>query len=574
MQPDDSNHRPTLPLQSPIAPDATRTFSDPSSTLAFVPAFAPIPVDAWPTGLTRYQPLHQIGDGGMGEVYLAHDTQLDRQVAIKFARLDRGRVTDTADRILAEARAAARLHHAGICPVYDADVCDGVPYLTMAFVQGPTLAAELKRLGPCPPQYAARIVRGVAEAMQYAHDNGVIHRDLKPANILLTADHEPVVTDFGLAVRLDRDGLAHGVISGTPHYMAPEQAAGDAEKIGERTDVFALGVILFEMLTGRTPFDGTAREVLEQVKTKPVPPVRKLRKDVPPALARIVAKATARDPADRFDGMTAFADVLAHYLRAEQAPKKKTPGWVFALLAGLIAVFVLPLLLCGLGLLLPAITKMQTIPPPTPLSDQPADGDERVERLLQQGIAFANAGQHDDAEKKFAEALAIDPQATGPRLFRGWSRQETKRFEDALGDFDALVKREPKNEFYRRNRAEVLIHLKRYRDAIADLDFADRFKSDVTETFALRGEAWYELMEYDKAHSDLNRALALDPKNANALFLKALTKKALGDHLGADTDVTRVKEQERFLKERFRERLNTAFPPAPPTPQPPPAPGK
>jgi serine/threonine protein kinase len=366
MIPDDPNHRPTMPLGPPVSADATRTYSNPASTLPY--SFGPPivgPVDTWPAGLTRYKPLHLLGDGGMGEVYLAHDNQLDRQVAIKFARLGRHPAADTADRILAEARAAARLHHPGICPVFDADVCDGVPYLTMAFVQGSTLAAELKRLGPCPPAYAARLVRTVAEAMQYAHDHGVIHRDLKPGNILLTADHTPVVTDFGLAVRLDREGLADGVISGTPHYMAPEQAAGDAAKIGERTDVFALGVILFEMLTGRVPFDGTPREVLEQVKTKAVPPVRSLRKDVPAPLARVVAKATAHNPADRYDGMTAFADALTHSLRTTQARPKKSMAWLFwavviptgVLLAGC-------LLLCGVGLLLPAIQKVREPQPP------------------------------------------------------------------------------------------------------------------------------------------------------------------------------------------------------------------
>ena len=324
----------------------------------------------------------------MGEVFLAHDTQLDRQVAIKFPRVSR-RAADTPDRILAEARAAARLHHPGICPVFDADVCDGVPYLTMAFVQGPTLAAELKRLGPCPPVYAAKLVRTVAEAMQYAHDSGVIHRDLKPGNILLTAEHEPVVTDFGLAVRVDREGLADGVISGTPYYMAPEQAAGDAAAIGERTDVYALGVILFEMLTGRVPFDGSPREVMEQVKTRPVPPVRTVRNDVPAALARIVARATARQKADRFDGMGAFADALGEFLRARQATKKKAPPWLFWLLLGVTGLAALPLACGAVGLLVPALQRVWA----NPLRETVADAVREGRTLEAEGRDRGGAGE-------------------------------------------------------------------------------------------------------------------------------------------------------------------------------------
>ncbi len=536
MQPDDPNHRPTTPSADA---DQTRTFAvDPSATLAHLGPPITGPVATWPAGLTRYKPLHLLGDGGMGEVYLAHDTQLDRQIAIKFARRT---TSDTAARILSEARAAARLHHAGICPVFDADVCDGVPYLTMAFVQGPNLAAELKRLGPCPPAYAARLVRSVAEAMQYAHDSGVIHRDLKPANILLNADHEPVVTDFGLAVRTDREGLAEGVISGTPHYMAPEQAAGDATNIGERTDVFALGVILFEMLTGRVPFDGTHREVLEQVKTKAVPPVRKVRRQVPERLARIVAKATARDPADRYDSMTAFADALTNSLSTTQAPKKKGPlAWLFwavviptgVLLGGC-------LLVCGIGILLPAMQKVRDAA--SRIRNQ-KEREEQVATLTREGQEAHSAGRLDLAEGSWTEALRVDPEAAGPRQLRGWLHERQGRYREALDDFDVLVGQEPNNEQYRRNRAAVNIKSGRFREAVADLDFAARLRSDWTGTYTLRGEARLELKEYDQALADLNRAIELDPKNARAFRLRATVREWVNDLAGSEADALRATE--------------------------------
>lgn len=563
MHPDDPNHRPTVPLQPPSAADATRTFADPSSTLPF--SFGPPivgPVDNWPAGLTRYRPLHLLGDGGMGEVYLAHDAQLDRQVAIKFARLGRRPTPDSADRILAEARAAARLHHPGICPVFDADVCDGVPYLTMGFVQGPTLAAELKRLGPCPPAYAARLIRSVAEAMRYAHEHGVIHRDLKPGNILLTAEHEPVVTDFGLAVRLDREGLAAGVVSGTPHYMAPEQAAGDAANIGERTDVFALGVILFEMLTGRVPFDGSARSVLERVRTQPVPPVRKVRKDVPAGLARIVAKATARHPVDRFDGMGSFAEAVTDYLRTAQAPKKKPVRWLFWLVAIPTGMMLgLCLLVCGIGLVLPAIARMRGTPPTTSASLD-AETRKRVELLADQGREAMVQGWNDEALAKFDEALRLDPTNVTVINWRALVYSNANRQTEALAAWTESLRLDPTDTYVRRQRADLLMGLKRYEDAIADLDVmlatADTGKGGLLVD---RAEARYELRQYAAAVSDLDAVLREEKVDnffgeaANAHYLRALTRKALGDVAGAEADMGLAKRNAASLSGRREARF-------------------
>lgn len=585
MTSDDPNHRPTLPLAPPSAADATRTFAvDPSSTVPFLSGFAPItgPVDTWPTGLTRYQPLHLLGDGGMGEVYLAHDTQLDRQVAIKFARRTKA---DTAARVLAEARAAARLHHPGICPVFDADVSDGVPYLTMAFVQGPNLAAELKRLGPCPPAYAAKLVRSVAEAMQYAHDHGVIHRDLKPGNILLTADHDPVVTDFGLAVRIDREELAQGVISGTPHYMAPEQAAGDTARIGERTDVFALGVILFEMLCGRTPFEGNAREVLEQVKAKPVPPVRKLRKDVPERLARIVATATARHPVDRFDGMGAFADALTDFLRVADAPKRKTPGWVIWLVFGLTGMAALPFACCGLGVLVPFLQKKGGPAAPTSASLD-AESRKRADVLAEQGRQAMTHGWNDEALSKFDEALRLDPTNVTVINWRALVLGYANRPNDALAAWTESLRLDPSDSFVRRQRADVLMDLKRYEEAITDLDVllttADTGKAGLLID---RADARYELHQFSAALTDLDAALREEKVDnffseaANAHYLRALTRRALGDTAGAEADMNVTKQNAASLSGRQETRFKAGpWDPSVPAPPPPPpaptAPGK
>lgn len=545
MTPADPNHRPTTPADDA---DQTRTFAfDPSSTLAHLGPPISGRLDTWPPALTRYKPLHLIGDGGMGEVYLAHDTQLDRQVAVKFARRTKA---DTADRVLAEARAAARLHHPGICPVFDADVSDGVPYLTMAFVQGPNLAAELKRLGPCPPRYASRLVRSVAEAMQYAHDSGVIHRDLKPANILLTADHEPVVTDFGLAVRVDRDELSDSVISGTPHYMAPEQAAGDVGKIGERTDVFALGVILFEMLTGRVPFNGTPRQVLEQVKAKRVPPVRKLRKQVPKELANVVAKATARAPQDRFDSMRAFADALSDYLKAEQAPppKKMSLGWVFWLVAIPSGMMVGGcLLVCGLGLVVPAIQKLRND------KADVTDAEVQSAAAVAEGLKLEGQGKVEAAYKKYARAVELDPDHLPAREARGNLALKLEKLEVALDDFTVLLRKDSSRADWHAGRGEALLWLGKVDEAEDEAQLAVTLDPNLAAGFQLRADVSLERKEYQRAEADAGKAIQLAPDNPVHWRSRAHARSMQGKEAASLADADHAAELEKR-------------PPAPPPP--------
>ncbi|MCU0706536.1 MAG: serine/threonine-protein kinase [Fimbriiglobus sp.] len=547
MTSDETNHHPPLP-HSPPAGDlanATRTFAgDPGATvsLQFSQPLADRP-NLWPVNLTRYRPLHRLGGGGMGEVFLAHDSQLDRPVAIKFPRLSRGGSTAL---ILTEARAAARLHHPGICPVFDADVCDGVPYLTMAFVQGPTLAAELKRLGPCPPEYAAKLVRDVAEAMQYAHENGVIHRDLKPSNILLTADHSPVVTDFGLAVRLDREGLADGVVSGTPHYMAPEQATGDAANIGERTDVFALGVILFEMLTGRTPFDGNAREVLAQVKARAVPPLRVVRKNVPAELAEVVAKATARAPADRFTGMGEFADDLSDYLRNLKKPTRQFPlwlKWVLGVPALLLLGFVT--LSCFFSLGLPAVQKL--------LLNPQSSGRGVVEDLLDKGGKLESEGRVESAMVEYTNAIEIDPDSVLARERRAELALKLEKFDLAVEDFTVLRRTNPNRADYHSGWGEAVF----WREAAFDpmdpakvaaaLDAAElAIHKDPNHArgYLLRAEVYVEQKRYPEAETDASRGIELEPDNPLHWRTRAHARSLQGKEAASLADADHAAELE------------------------------
>ncbi len=258
----------------------------------------------------RYRIESKLGEGGMGAVYEAYDTALDRPVAIKVPRLA---VAGLAVRFVREAQAAAGLRHPNICPIFDVGEIDGTHFLTMAFVRGEPLSSRVGGRRPFDTADAVRIVRTVALAMQYAHDQGVIHRDLKPANILLDDRGEPVVMDFGLARRQAAIGpqlTLQGELLGTPAYMPPEQVAGDIARMGPASDIYSLGVVLFELLTGRPPFFGDLLALLGQIALDPPPRPTVRRPGLPARFDAICLKALAKEPAERWKSMRAFADAL------------------------------------------------------------------------------------------------------------------------------------------------------------------------------------------------------------------------------------------------------------------------
>ena len=237
-----------------------------------------VPADgAVPPQFPGYEVREVLGRGGMGVVYRAWDRRLNRPVALKMLLAGAYARPEELERFRREAEAEAGLRHPNIVQVYDVGDLDGRPYFTMEFVEGGSLAQRLAGT-PLPAGEAAALLATLAEAVQAAHDGGIVHRDLKPANVLLTADGTPKVTDFGLARRLDGGaGLTQsGAALGTPSYMAPEQARGRTDAVGPAADVYALGAILYETLTGRPPFRAeTAAETLRQViEDEPVPPSR------------------------------------------------------------------------------------------------------------------------------------------------------------------------------------------------------------------------------------------------------------------------------------------------------------
>jgi formylglycine-generating enzyme required for sulfatase activity len=273
-----------------------------------------------PEQFGRYRILKKLGQGGMGSVFLAYDTQLLRKVGLKVPHLEPGDPT-VLQRFYREARAAATLHHPNICPVHDVGEHEGIPYLTMAFIEGRTLAARLQDGEPLPQREAAEIVRKLALALHEAHAKSVIHRDLKPANVMIDHRGEPVVMDFGLARSRDSTRLTQrGSFMGTPAYMPPEQVRGETDAMGPGCDIYSLGVVLYELLTGRLPFEGPLEVVVAKILTQSPPPPSAYRPDLHPGLEAVCLRAMQKEIAARYTRMGEMAKALGTYLRPAANP--------------------------------------------------------------------------------------------------------------------------------------------------------------------------------------------------------------------------------------------------------------
>jgi WD40 repeat protein len=270
-------------------------------------------------GIPGYEILGVLGRGGMGVVYHARQTKLKRLVALKMILAGAHAGPQELERFRLEAEAIARLQHPNVVQIYEVGEHEGKPYFSLEFVDGGSLQNSLTGT-PLPARDAARLVETLARAMEAAHQHGVIHRDLKPANVLLTKTGIPKITDFGLAKQLGQDsGQSHtGQIMGTPSYMAPEQAAGNVKAIGAAADIYALGAMLYEMLTGRPPFKAASvLDTLEQVRTQePVPPSQ-LQPKTPRDLETICLQCLHKEPARRYASAAAVADELRRFQAGE-----------------------------------------------------------------------------------------------------------------------------------------------------------------------------------------------------------------------------------------------------------------
>ena len=304
----------------------------------------------------RYELEELVGTGGMSSVYRAHDRLLERDVALKVLHQQFVADTDYVERFRREARSVAQLSHPNIVTVIDRGEQDGRQFIVFEYINGENLKALVEREGPLPEQDAVRLALQIARALGFAHDNGLVHRDVKPQNVLLNGDGQAKVTDFGIARSLAvKGGLTQtGTVMGTSDYIAPEQARGS--RVDAQSDIYSLGAVLYELLTGEVPFPGdNFVAVAMRHINEPPPNVRERRPDVSPRLDALIRRAMAKEPRDRFGSMDELCAELTACLGPETAvsgaqtmvaPRRKRPRppaerpsvWPLILLLGGLAV--------------------------------------------------------------------------------------------------------------------------------------------------------------------------------------------------------------------------------------------
>ncbi|WP_020468821.1 serine/threonine-protein kinase [Zavarzinella formosa] len=309
-----------LPANAPVNGEGLSFSVDPMATASYVPA-EPGLTETYHSRIGRFELRQKLGEGAFGEVYQAYDPQLDREVALKLAKPGAISTPQRLERFFREAKASGNLRHPNIVPLFEAGQQDGRCYIASAFIAGKTLEAVIEkhndRSEPMPVAETARIMRKVAEAMAYAHSQGIVHRDVKPQNMMMDEKGEPLLLDFGLASRAeagDEKLTQEGTAMGTPAYMAPEQIDGNGIAA---SDQYSLGCTLYQMLTGRTPFAGGPTQQMFLHQNEPVPHPRKLRSDIPRDLETICLKTLEKDPRQRYAGCAELAEDLRRFAAAE-----------------------------------------------------------------------------------------------------------------------------------------------------------------------------------------------------------------------------------------------------------------
>jgi tRNA A-37 threonylcarbamoyl transferase component Bud32 len=267
----------------------------------------------------RYKLEAKLGSGGMSTVYLARDTTLDRQVAVKILHREMSEQEDQLQRFRQEARAVAKLSHPNVVAVIDAGEDGGHPYIVFEYVEGETLKQRINRLGALDPQEALAYAIEIARGLTVAHNRKMVHRDIKPQNVLIDAEGRAKLTDFGISRQLEQDGMtATGRVLGTTDYVAPEQAMG--HPVDQRSDIYSLGVVLYEMLIGQVPFhaDSQVGVAMKHVNEE-LPDVQQRRPELSAAAAMVVERATAKDPDQRYQQVGELIDDLSTALEVEAA---------------------------------------------------------------------------------------------------------------------------------------------------------------------------------------------------------------------------------------------------------------
>lgn len=468
--------------------------------------------EASPPAVPGYETLHKIGEGGMGEVFLARPLGSDQSVAIKFLTTLHNDSSDRRLRFRRESRLVRELVHPNIVTVLDHGCIDDRDYFVMEFVDGPSLRAFLKPLQPMELNRARALLDAIAQALIYLSNQGIVHRDLKPENVLVDAAGRVKVTDFGISARTTDIGLvtATGQVLGTVDYMAPEQRA--RLPLDQRADQYSFAVIAYEMLTGRRP--------LGHFKPPSV-----LNPVLDPDIDAVLSRGLQEDPDDRYPTMEEFHAALSAALRPRRFRLR-----VLRPLIGVAAFLMLA------ALLFLAKERSRTSGEPVPIATPPAAGaaaaptpqapTANATYYLELGEEHLKAHRNRDAEVCFTEALRLEPKRTDVLLRRAFLYKKINLIQNALDDLNQAIALDPKLADALLGRGSVYVLLKDYPKALTDLNAALEVDPKSSLALAYRGYTYHHLGQRDEATHDLDQAVELDPANGVAYQFRALVYNA------------------------------------------------
>jgi serine/threonine protein kinase/tetratricopeptide (TPR) repeat protein len=506
--------------------------------------------------LGPYQLVREIARGGMGVVYEAFCPRMQRRVALKV--LVPTGATDDVERFVAEARSAGRLRHPHIVGVHEVGQDAGRYFIAMDLLEGETLHQRLRRDAPLPARKAALLLLPVVRAVAYAHEQGVLHRDLKPENVILTADDQPVLTDFGLAK--DRSGARSltqtGDVMGTPAYMGPEQASGARDAVDARSDVYSLGATLYHMLTGRPPFQGAPLQILARLAAETPPAPRELVASVDPELEAICLRCLDRDPSERYQSAAELAKRLTAFVEDGAAARGRSgTGAPTLAAAGIVAV----------GLLLAVVVLARSGAPssqpqggdptasPTRVASTPQPGTspntpstpslaEQAEAQMQRGFASLEAGDTSGAYAAFSAAVELDRGHYFAWLNRGTTSLVLGDHTAARNDYTHAIELDPERADAYLARGKQSLLAGDAPGAVEDLTRALEIDPSAATAWHHRGIGLYRLGDLGAALADFDRSLELDPTTPDHWKERARARKAVGDLPGALEDHTRELE--------------------------------
>lgn len=492
----------------------------------------------------RYRIEERLGAGGMGCVFLAHDTRLDAKVAIKVPTPQAALTEEAKSRFFVEARSAFQLRHPNICAVHDVGEIEGIPYISMAYIEGHPLSSFTT---PIPSRQAARVIRDIAGAIAFAHENGIVHRDLKPENILVDRSRQPIVMDFGLAYffrSADSRLTKTGVLLGTPAYMSPEQVRAGNAPISPSTDIYSLGVILYELTTGRIPFEGPIASVLGQILATPPIKPSKINGQLDNQIEAICLKAMSKSIESRYRKMTDLIAALDTYLAGRTDQQ--------------------------------TIKEINVPPPPLNRSQQETIKERKTvvpRRTVQQTLIEGQQSLPSQSHRKPLIAFAVlgvlvsiflfawfIPQAplTASERFEAGKRLASEyQWHKAARELTEAINLDSTKPEYFRARGDALKALEKFKEALADYDEAVRLDPANWESYSSRGSCSHmQLITCEHAYGDLvqkaklirrslddhNRAIELAPSIVKAYVARGATHSMAGDNAAALADYQKAIE--------------------------------